>query len=140
MKGLSGRNLSYMRQFAEVYSAELFPQITAERLEFMQQLVAQIDKIVFFNIPWGHNVVLMDQALSNTQRLWYAEQTIQTGWSRNVLMHQIKSDLYKRQVISEKTHNFHLTLPTPQSGYNCTFPPNTPLIIFNTFSNQANAS
>jgi len=40
-------------------------------------------------------------------------QTIKNGWSRNVLMHQIKSDLYKRQTSIEKTHNFDLTEPSP---------------------------
>lgn len=57
----------------------------------------------------------MDQVSSNEQRLWYAEQTIQNGWSRNVLMHQIKSNLHSRQTTLNKTHNFDLTLSNPQS-------------------------
>ncbi len=131
MKGLSSSNLFYARRFAE-----FIKDLTSKNL-ILQQLVGelrnksiskkavgkldfdistyQINKIPFFDIPWGHNIVLMDQVSSNKQRLWYAEQTIKNGWSRNVLMHQIKGDLYKRQVVTEKTHNFHLTLPTPQS-------------------------
>ena len=104
MSGLSTRNLKYMRQFAEL-----------NKNLIGQQAVAQLQYLPFFNIPWGHNVVLMDQVSSNEQRLWYAEKIIQNGWSRNVLMHQIKSDLYSRQATPNKTHNFDLTLLNPQS-------------------------
>jgi predicted nuclease of restriction endonuclease-like (RecB) superfamily len=112
MKGLSSSNLFYVRRFAEFIMAEItiLPQLVGE-LEFEQKA----DKIAFFNIPWGHNRELLDQLSSNDQRLWYAKQIIQNGWSRNVLIHQIKSNLYKRQAIADKTHNFHLTLPAPQS-------------------------
>jgi predicted nuclease of restriction endonuclease-like (RecB) superfamily len=41
-------------------------------------------------IPCGHNVLLI-------QRLWSAQQTLEHGWSRAVLTHQIDSGLYKRQ-------------------------------------------
>lgn len=66
-------------------------------------------------LPWGHNLVLLDMVKYNNQRLWYAKQTANNGWSRNVLVHQIESNLYKRQVGSEKTTNFKITLPQPQS-------------------------
>lgn len=79
MKGFSPRNLKYMRAFAEAYLEE----------PFVQQVVAQI--------PWGHNVRLLDLVKEPTERLWYAQQTIQYGWSRNVLVHQIESGLYRRQ-------------------------------------------
>lgn len=104
MTGLSPRNILYMKQFAEKYQNLI-----------AQQPVAQLDKLPFFNIPWGHNVVIMDQDFIYNQSLWYANQTIENGWSRNVLMHQIKSDLYSRQTTISKTHNFDLTLPNPQS-------------------------
>jgi predicted nuclease of restriction endonuclease-like (RecB) superfamily len=68
MSGLSTRNLKYMRQFAEL-----------NKNLIGQQAVAQLNNLPFFNIPWGHNVVLMDQVLSNEQRLWYAEQIIKNG-------------------------------------------------------------
>jgi predicted nuclease of restriction endonuclease-like (RecB) superfamily len=47
------------------------------------------------------------------ERIWYAEQTIQNGWSRNVLVLQIESGLYRRQ--GKAVTNFHATLPRPQS-------------------------
>lgn len=95
MKGLSERNLKYMRQFAQTYSD----------FEIVQQVVAQI--------PWGHNCLLMSKLEKESARLWYAQKTIENGWSRNVLAHQIDLELYNRQgnVIS----NFAETLPQPQS-------------------------
>ena len=86
-----------MAKFAEAYSAD----------EFVQQPVAQI--------PWGHNVVLLDKVADKVERLWYAEQSRKNGWSRNVLVHQIESGLYQRQALAEKVSNFELRLPSPQS-------------------------
>jgi len=45
------------------------------------------------------------------QRTWYAQQTIENGWSRNILIHQIESNLFHRKAIT----NFAKTLPAPQS-------------------------
>ena len=73
----------------------------------MQQPVAQI--------PWGHNIVLLDKVSNESERLWYAEQSRKNGWSRNVLVHQIESGLYQRQALAEKVSNFELRLPSPQS-------------------------
>lgn len=95
MKGFSPRNLKYMRAFAEAYPME----------QIVQQVVAQI--------PWGHNVRILDIVKDPTERLWYVQQTIQHGWSRNVLVHQIESGLYHRQ--GKAVTNFDRTLPKPQS-------------------------
>ena len=62
--------------------------------EFVQQTDAQI--------PWGHNVVLLDKLPSPEVCLWYAERSAENGWSRNVQVHQIESGLYQRQVLAEK--------------------------------------
>ena len=103
MTGLSYTNIQYMQRFAKS-CCEIYPQ-----------LVGKLEDLPFFNIPWGHNREVIDSLSESTQKLWYANQTIKNGWSRNVLMHQIKSDLYQRQTSIEKTHNFDLTLPNPQS-------------------------
>jgi predicted nuclease of restriction endonuclease-like (RecB) superfamily len=95
MKGFSARNLKYMRAFAEAYPDE----------QIVQQPVAQI--------PWGHNVRILDAVKDTNERQWYAQQTIQYGWSRNVLVHQIESGLYYRQ--GKATTNFDKALPQPQS-------------------------
>lgn len=95
--GYSVRNLKYMAKFADAYPD----------FEIVQQAVAQI--------PWGHNVVLMDIVKDTKAALWYAEQTANHGWSRNVLVHQIESGLYERQAIADKISNFEKRLASPQS-------------------------
>ena len=96
-KGYSVRNLKYMAKFAETYPNK----------EFVQQVVAQI--------PWGHNVVIMDKALTEDERTWYLKECAENGWSRNVLVHQIESNLYARQATADKISNFENRLPAPQS-------------------------
>ena len=95
MKGFSPRNLKYMRAFAEAWPDE----------QIVQQVAAQI--------PWFHNCVLLDKVKQPEQRRWYVRQTIDHGWSRNVLVHQIDSGLYDRQ--GKALTNFETTLPAPQS-------------------------
>lgn len=95
MQGFSSRNLKYMRAFAEAYPDEAF----------VQQVAAQI--------PWFHNCVLLDRVKDDGEREWYIRQAIQAGWSRNVLVHQIESQLYRRQ--GKALSNFAATLPTPAS-------------------------
>ena len=95
MKGFSVRNLKYMRKFAETY----------RDASIVQQLAAQI--------PWFHNCVLLDQISDPDEREWYIRQTIQNGWSRNVLVHQIESGLFLRT--GTAVTNFAATLPAPQS-------------------------
>jgi predicted nuclease of restriction endonuclease-like (RecB) superfamily len=94
MKGLSARNLKYMRALAEAHPDE----------KFVQQVVARL--------PWGHVIKLLT-VRDPTQRQWYARQSIEQGWSRNVLVHQIESKLYERQ--GKALTNFSRTLPAPQS-------------------------
>jgi len=95
MKGFSRTNLLYMRAFAEAYPDE----------QFVQQAAGQI--------PWFHNCTILDKVKDPTERLWYIQQTIEHGWSRNVLVHQISTGLYHRQ--GKAVTNFDRTLPLPQS-------------------------
>ena len=95
--GYSVRNLKYMAKFAAEYPDE----------EFVQRAVAQI--------PWGHNIVLLDKFSDSSIRKWYIEKTQESGWSRNVLIHQIESGLYERQAVAQKISNFESLLPAPQS-------------------------
>ena len=84
-----------MRALAEAYPDKVF----------VQQVVAQT--------PWGHNVRILDYLKDPAQREWYLRQTIENGWSRNVLVHQIESRLFRRQ--GKALTNFKRTLPSPQS-------------------------
>lgn len=95
VKGFSARNLMYMRAFAEAYPDE----------QIVQQVVALI--------PWGHNVRILDAVKNPEERMWYIRQTIDYGWSRNVLVHQIDNQLYHRQ--GSAITNFNRVLPDPQS-------------------------
>lgn len=95
--GFSVRNLKYMKKMAEEYPD----------FEFVQQVVAQI--------PWGHNIILIDKVKNIEERKWYIKQSIINGWSRSLLTMQIESKLYERQVIAEKVTNFPTTLPDTQS-------------------------
>lgn len=97
IKGFCSRNIWRMRAFYLAYPAE--PELP--------QLVAEI--------PWGHNILLLEKIKDKEQRFWYAKSTIEHCWSRAVLWHQIESGLYERQAISKKLTNFSKTLPSPQS-------------------------
>lgn len=95
MKGFSRSNLMYMRAFAESYPDE----------QIVQEVLGQI--------PWYHNIALLDKLNSLDERLWYAHKTIEQGWSRNALVLQIESGLYRR--MGGAITNFEQTLPAVQS-------------------------
>lgn len=95
MKGFSPRNLKYMRAFAEAWPDT----------EFVQEVLAQL--------PWYHQLALLDKLPGPETRRWYAAKAIEHNWSRNVLVMQIETRLLER---SGKTlSNFELALPKPQS-------------------------
>ena len=96
-KGYSVRNLKYMAKFAATYPDR----------EFVQTVSAQI--------PWSHNVAILEKVKTETQRTWYIRKTAENGWSHSVLIHQIESNLYERQVIANKVNNFETHLVSPQS-------------------------
>ena len=96
-KGYSVRNLKYMAKFAETYPDR----------EFVQTVSAQI--------PWSHNIAILEKVKDPEQRIWYIQKTAENGWSHNVLVHQIESGLYQRQVLADKVTNFEHRLPSPQS-------------------------
>jgi predicted nuclease of restriction endonuclease-like (RecB) superfamily len=95
IKGFSPRNLKYMRSFAENWQAE----------QFVQGVLAQI--------TWYHNIAILDKLKNAEEREWYIRQTIENGWSRNVLVMRIESNLYHRT--GKAQTNFAQTLPKPQS-------------------------
>ena len=91
LKGFSVRNLKYMKKFYNEY----------KDAEVVQQLVAQL--------PWGHNIVLMDKIKDNKTRKIYAEATLKNGWGRDMLTFQIESNYHLR--IGNSSNNFAVTLP-----------------------------
>jgi predicted nuclease of restriction endonuclease-like (RecB) superfamily len=95
MRGLSPRNIKYMRAFAEAWPEE----------PFVQQAAAQI--------PWFHNCTLLDKIKDRPTREWYIKKTIENGWSRAILEMQIESQAHRR--VGAAQTNFARTLPAPQS-------------------------
>jgi predicted nuclease of restriction endonuclease-like (RecB) superfamily len=68
---------------------------------------------VVAEIPWGHNVILFEKVKDPLERLWYAQKTIEHGWSRTILEMQIASNLYAWQ--GKAVTNFAATLPPAHS-------------------------
>lgn len=95
MKGFSPRNLKYMRAFAEAWPDS----------EFVQGVLAQL--------PWYHQLALLDKLRSGDERRWYAAKAIEHNWSRNVLVIQIEMRLRERT--GNAVTNFALQLPRPHS-------------------------
>lgn len=95
MKGFSPRNLKYMRAFAEAWPDA----------EFVQAVLAQL--------PWYHQLALLDKLPDAETRRWYAAQAIEHNWSRNILVMQIETRLLERT--GKAVTNFDASLPKPQS-------------------------
>lgn len=94
MQGLSSRNLRYMKKFAKEF----------EYNSILQHNVAKL--------PWTTITTIMDKIKDDSERLWYAEKTLENLWSRTILEHQIATDLYKRQaLLDNKVSNYKETLP-----------------------------
>lgn len=95
LAGFSKTNLKYMRAFAEAYSEE----------EISQRSVDQL--------PWRHNIALFTKLKEPEARFWYAQKALENGWSRDILVMQIESNLFERQ--GGAITNFERSLPAPQS-------------------------
>jgi predicted nuclease of restriction endonuclease-like (RecB) superfamily len=95
MKGFSPRNLKYMRAFAEAWPDA----------GFVQAVLAQL--------PWYHQLALLDKLPGPETRRWYAAKAIEHNWSRNILVMQIETRLLERS--GTAVTNFTASLPKPQS-------------------------
>jgi len=90
MRGLSRSNIHYMRQMAAAWSeSAVVPQPVGQ-------------------LPWGHVRVLLDKLDEPDARDWYALAAVAGGWSRNVLLNQIKGRARDRAGAAPS--NFELTL------------------------------
>ena len=127
MKGLSVRNLKYMRAFAEAYPnfnysvEKQLNQIKFKSSEIVQVPPAQLTKsqknqfvqAMLAQLSWYHHTTLLDKIKDPEVRLFYIQKTIENGWSRDVMVHQIESELYKRQ--GKMPSNFEQTIAPPGS-------------------------
>ena len=128
VKGFSERNIKRMLAFFREYSElAIVPQPVAQLgsmqtlLKKVPQPVAQLSEKNDFqtlqwlvaHIPWGHNLLLLEKVKDLPARIWYMEQIIEQGWSRNTLATMIKGQALERQ--GEAVNNFAARLPAPQS-------------------------
>ena len=95
MKGFSPRNLKYMRAFAAAW-----PDYA-----IVQEALAQL--------PWYHNIALLEKLKISEDRLWYAAKACQYGWSHNILALQIGAKAHLRA--GKAQTNFPSTLPDADS-------------------------
>jgi len=119
MQGFSVTNLKYCRLFFKYF---LISPRTGDELENIKSPrtgdeLEKVDNRLFYQairgIPWGHVKLLIDKIKDHKEALFYINQTVENGWSRDVLALQIKSDLFKRS--GNAVTNFSSTLPDPMS-------------------------
>ena len=110
--GLSERNLRYTKKFYLFYEdiMETLQQVVADSEEnILQQVAAKL-----FSLPWGHHLLLMDKFANQPEKAWfYICQSVNEGWSRNILLNYLDTDLYERQ--GKALTNFGQTLPDETS-------------------------
>ncbi len=106
LKGFSRTNLFYIKKFYEFYS------IDEKKDKIVQLRVGQIDSIIF-QIPWRHNIEIMNKTKTIDEATYYIKETIVNNWSKDVLALNIKSQLFQRD--GKSINNFKNTLPQLQS-------------------------
>lgn len=134
-RSFSSDNVWRMRQFHLAYSGAKFlgqtvPEITSAKSKIGQpailgQAVPEISPTgiatdsgaiipcfeLLAAVPWGQNLLILKKLTDPAARLYYLRATAQFGWTRNVLLNQIKAGAYERAVTEKKTHNFPLAMP-----------------------------
>ena len=123
-------------QFTQELTAQI-QSTDSQLLEFTQEPLAQIQNVaktvsaiyritiediekLFLASPvarinWASHVIMLNNSLPLGVKYWYMKQSVEMGWSSNVLKMQIETNLYNRQISNNKVNNFTATLPTPQS-------------------------
>ena len=144
-KGFSPRNLRDMKRLFSAYAnSAIWQQAVAELPAIglpapnRRQAVAKLKKSevieklrqLVAEVPWGHNLLILNKLSAPKERLYYLYTTVQCGWTRAVLLNQIKAKAYERSRAEGKAHNFPIALPehlaeqaeeTLKSSYNLEF-------------------
>ncbi|MEJ0035077.1 MAG: PDDEXK nuclease domain-containing protein [Gammaproteobacteria bacterium] len=114
-RGYSQSNLWRMRKLYTAYStpeflAQLVPEMgpTTTALEQTQR---QLVEELLAPVPWGHHVEILNKVKNPAARAYYLRATHQLGWSRKILLNQIKASSYERSLSANKSHNFATSLP-----------------------------
>ena len=123
-------------QFTQELTAQI-QSTDSQLLEFTQEPLAQIQNVaktvsaiyritiediekLFLASPvarinWASHVIMLNNSLPLGVKYWYMKQSVEMGWSSNILKIQIETNLYNRQISNNKVNNFTSTLPAPQS-------------------------
>ncbi|PKN01593.1 MAG: DUF1016 domain-containing protein [Elusimicrobia bacterium HGW-Elusimicrobia-1] len=116
-QGFSAQNVWRMKQFYLAHtSKEFLSQVVREigqrdvKKRDMTKLSRTVRELVT-QVPWGHHTNILAKVTDPAARIYYLRATARFGWSRNVLLNQIKARVYERAVTEKKTHNFPAALP-----------------------------
>jgi predicted nuclease of restriction endonuclease-like (RecB) superfamily len=109
MKGLSPRNVKYMRTFAEAYPSFAIKQTPSQQLQIAENEAIENVQAVLAQLSWYHHITLLDKIKDAQIRNFYIQKAVENGWSRNIMVHQIESRLHERQ--GALSNNFNVTLP-----------------------------
>ena len=115
--GFSVQNVWRMLQFYRTHTAPEFLAQLVKELRKEKKIVPAHEKLsqlvreMVATVPWGHHANVMAKLTDPAARIYYLRATAQFGWSRNILLNQIKSGAYERAVTEKKTHNFPLAMP-----------------------------
>ena len=108
----SPRNLWFMRQLVEEYSKvnQIDSELENIKVKRAVSLLENVKELVF-NVPWKHNITLLQKVKNNDERIYYLQTTIKNRYSHSVLLHQIKADAYRNYLLYPSQHNFATALP-----------------------------
>jgi predicted nuclease of restriction endonuclease-like (RecB) superfamily len=112
-RGSYAQNLWRMRQF---YVDHSFPESLSHAVRELEitgegEKVSQAVREFLVGVHWGHHANALAKVADPAAKIYYVRATAQLGWTRNVLLNQIKAQAYERAVREKKTHNFPAALP-----------------------------
>lgn len=119
IKGFSERNIKLMVQFYREYpvmfSIGQLPvaQLEAKGMTMKEQDDTALVQRLVAQLPWTHNVLLMQKIKDIRVRSWYAKTSLEQGWSKDILLLMIKNSAHERH--GKAVTNFSMRLPAPQS-------------------------
>jgi len=105
IKGLSETSIGYAKRFYVLYN---------KHFTIHPQLVGELQESAIWRIPWGHHRYIIDKFFNAPEKaMFFVQKTLENGWSRNILLNFMDTDLYERQ--GKAVSNFKTSLPAPQS-------------------------
>ena len=112
-RGFSAQNLWRMQQ---LYLSHTAPEFLAQVVRELgggetPEKLSQAVREWVAEVPWGHHANILAKLTIPAARFYYLRATARFGWSRNVLLNQIKAGAYERSLKEGKTHNFPAVLP-----------------------------